>query len=126
MATPQELRSLYLAVSKRLHPDLGGSTEQMQKVSAAWDAIQSQGAAPSTRWLATEAHVSARAKKIKAEGDEVFADIAEQWNKRLAKCGIQALVVPASVGLFTVSLFDMREDEVGTALHDKLLENESF
>ena len=41
MATPQELRSLYLAISKRVHPDRsGGSNEAMQKLNAAWDAVK--------------------------------------------------------------------------------------
>jgi len=61
-----------------------------------------------------------------AEDREVFADIAERWDERLAGLGILAQVTPASRGLFVPALYDLREGEISTALDAKLRENEIF
>lgn len=124
LATPQELRSLYLSIAKRVHPDReGGDAGKMREVNAAWDAIQEQGAAPSARWLATEARVAAKVAVLRREANEMYADIADKWNQRLAAADIQAQVTPASAGLFVLTAYDLREDEIATMLDAKLREN---
>jgi head-tail adaptor len=122
MATPAELRSLYLAISKRVHPDRpGGSIEAMQKENATWSAIKKGDGyedARSDRERLTD--------NLRADMYEEFVAIAARWNERLADLNIQTQVTPASAGLFVLTMFDVREDEIGTALDAKIRENEIF
>lgn len=42
MASSEELRSLYRAMSKRMHPDAGGDTATMQKLNLIWERLETK------------------------------------------------------------------------------------
>jgi hypothetical protein len=124
VASLDELRLLYLALARRLHPDrMGGSTEQMQKLNACWEAIKNG------EGDGYEDTRSARAQELAWLHQDMldeFTATADRWNKRLADLGIAARVTPASDGLFVLTMFDLSEDEIGTALDAKIQENTPF
>jgi hypothetical protein len=44
LATLDEIRSLYLSMTKRLHPDVGGDTASMQKLNLLWEDLNREQA----------------------------------------------------------------------------------
>jgi curved DNA-binding protein CbpA len=119
MATPQELRSLYLAISRRLHPDrIGGSTEAMQKLNAAYDAVKNGDEDVS--------YSEALLRDLRADIRDEYEGTAARWNERLADLKIGATVTPASGGGFTLTMYDVTEDEIAETLSTKIKESEIF
>jgi hypothetical protein len=124
MATPAELHSLYLTISKRVHPDRSGSDgAQMQKLNAAWDAIERGGRGSARHEVSIVPNdVLWGLQDYHDECDE----IARGWNARLTKASVPANVVPSSPGLFTVTTFDLNDAAIGDLLRNLLLEHEPF